>query len=254
MNGTGPQPLPGELFQHGISRGAFDGDDLMIETDHFTFDPDGIDDHLGMASSVRKKITERYRLIDDNSMRLIITLDDPTFLTKPFTWAFMFTKTGLNGPRQGWRVRCRIREARTGIRVSGQQVPPTRGSAPIRRETLMTRFLVPFCGVVARGRLAGHGRERAVRRGQGACRRRSGRCCPAGCESEQALSHVQGAVRSGLHRTEAAGHDADERPLSRCAAQGVVHVPGRDLRQSPLRRDQDGRSMGRQLLGRHHPH
>ena len=63
MNGTGPQPLPGELFQHGLSRGHFDGDDLIIETDHFTFDPDGIDDHLHMASSVRKKITElRVRL------------------------------------------------------------------------------------------------------------------------------------------------------------------------------------------------
>ena len=36
-------------------------------------------------------------------MRLIITLEDPAFLTKPFTWAFVFTKTGLNGPRQGWR-------------------------------------------------------------------------------------------------------------------------------------------------------
>jgi hypothetical protein len=34
MNGTGPQPLPGELFQHGISRGRFDGDDLIDETDH----------------------------------------------------------------------------------------------------------------------------------------------------------------------------------------------------------------------------
>ena len=103
MNGTGPQPLPGELFQHGISRGRFDGDDLVIETDHFTFDPDGIDDHLRLASSVRKKVTERYRLIDDNSLRLIITLEDPTFLSRPFTYAFVFTKTGLNGPRQGWR-------------------------------------------------------------------------------------------------------------------------------------------------------
>ena len=103
MNGTGPQPLPGELFQHGISRGHFDDGDLVIVTDHFTFDPDGIDDHLHMASSVRKKITERYRLIDDNNLRLIITLEDPTFLTEPFTYAFVFTKAGLEGPRQGWR-------------------------------------------------------------------------------------------------------------------------------------------------------
>ena len=64
-----------------------------------------------MASSVRKKVTERYRLIDDNSMRLIITLDDPTFLTKPFTYAFMFNKAGNNGPRQGWR-QCDAESAR----------------------------------------------------------------------------------------------------------------------------------------------
>jgi uncharacterized protein YfaP (DUF2135 family) len=64
-----------------------------------------------MASSVRKKVTERYRLIDDNSMRLIITVDDPTFLTEPFTYAFMFNKAGMNGPRQGWR-QCDAESAR----------------------------------------------------------------------------------------------------------------------------------------------
>ena len=111
MNQQGPQPLPGELFQHGLSRGRFDGDDLVIETTHFTFDPDGMEDHLHMASSVRKKVTERYRLIDENAMRLIITLEDPTFLTKPFTWAVMFNKAGMNGPRQGWR-QCDAESAR----------------------------------------------------------------------------------------------------------------------------------------------
>jgi hypothetical protein len=111
MNGTGPQPLPGELFQHGISRGHFDGDDLMIETDHFTFDPDGTDDHVHMASSVRKKITQRYSLIDDNNLRLIITLEDPIFLTKPFTYAFIFARAGDAGPRQRW-VECDAESAR----------------------------------------------------------------------------------------------------------------------------------------------
>lgn len=111
MNGTGPQPLPGELFQHGISRGHFDGDDLVIVTDHFTFDPDGIDDHLHMASSVRKKITQRYSLIDDDNLRIIITLEDPTFLTEPFTYAFVFTKAGLDGPPQRW-VNCDAESAR----------------------------------------------------------------------------------------------------------------------------------------------
>jgi hypothetical protein len=103
MNGIGPRPGSGELFQHGYSAGRFDGSDLVIESTNFTFDPDGIDDHLHMASSVRKKVTERYRLIDDNTLRLIITLEDPTFLTKPFTYAILQTKRP-GGPTAGWRA------------------------------------------------------------------------------------------------------------------------------------------------------
>lgn len=113
MNGTGPRPLPGELFQQGLSLGRFDGDDLIIETTHFTFDPDGIDDHLHMASSVRKKVTERYHLIDENTMRLIITLEDPTFLTKPFTFALLHTKTAA-GPVPRW-LTCDAESARNEV-------------------------------------------------------------------------------------------------------------------------------------------
>ena len=76
----------------------------MIVTTHFTFDPDGMDDHLHMASSVRKTITERYQLIDENHMRLIITLEDPTFLTKPFTYSILKTKTTEGRSGGGWRT------------------------------------------------------------------------------------------------------------------------------------------------------
>jgi hypothetical protein len=102
MNGSGPKPLTGQLFQHGFSTGRFDGADFVIETDHFTFDPDGIDDHLHMASSVRKKVTERYQLIDDEHLRIIITLEDATFLSRPFTWAILWSKKE-GGPPPAWR-------------------------------------------------------------------------------------------------------------------------------------------------------
>lgn len=102
MNGTGPTPRSGELFQHGYSVGRFDGDDLVFETTHFTFDVDGTDDHLHMASSVRKKVTERYQIIDDDNMRLIITLDDPTFLTKPFTYSKLFIRGTPRTRNAGW--------------------------------------------------------------------------------------------------------------------------------------------------------
>src|SRR5947207_8408301 len=86
------RPEAGVLFQQGYSIGHWDGDDLVVETTNFTFDPDGMDDHFHMASSVRKKVTERYHLIDENTMRLVITVDDPTFLKKPFTYALLEAK------------------------------------------------------------------------------------------------------------------------------------------------------------------
>jgi hypothetical protein len=102
MDGRG-HPDASLLFQHGHSIGRWDGDDLVIESTNYTFDPDGTDEHLHMASSVRKKVTERYHIIDDNTLRLIITLDDPTFLTRPFTYAFYMTKRP-GGPPPAWRA------------------------------------------------------------------------------------------------------------------------------------------------------
>ena len=103
MNGTGPTPRSGELFHHrGYSVGRFEGDDLVVVTTNFTFDPDGMDDHLHMASSVRMKVTERYQFIDADNIRLIITLDDPTFLTRPFTYSRLFTRGRPGNRNAGW--------------------------------------------------------------------------------------------------------------------------------------------------------
>jgi hypothetical protein len=96
-------PDPSELFQQGHSIGWWEGDDLIVETTNFTFDPDGTDEHLHMASSVRKKVMERYHLIDDNTMRLTITLQDSTFLTRPFIYAFYQSKKP-GGTPTAWRA------------------------------------------------------------------------------------------------------------------------------------------------------
>jgi hypothetical protein len=100
MDGRG-HPEARKLFQHGHSIGWWDGDDLIVETTNFTFDPDGIDDHLLMASSVRKKVTERYQLIDEDTLRLIIILEDPTFLTRPFKYAYILNRRA-GGPPTDW--------------------------------------------------------------------------------------------------------------------------------------------------------
>jgi hypothetical protein len=114
MNGTGPTPMPGQFFQHGISFGHFDGNDLIIVSDRFTFDPDGLDDHLHMASSTRKRLTERYTMIDNDNLRVTITLEDPTFLTKPFKYAFMWTRIPRGGLQPVW-VTCDPEVARAEV-------------------------------------------------------------------------------------------------------------------------------------------
>ena len=100
MDGRGHPPSK-FLFQQGHSIGRFDGDDLVVETTNFTFDPDGMDDHLHMASSVRKKLTERYQIIDDDHLRLIVTPEDPTFLTRPFKYSFHLNREA-GGPNPRW--------------------------------------------------------------------------------------------------------------------------------------------------------
>ena len=96
-----PHPPAKFLWQQGHSIGRWDGDDLVVETTNFTFDPDGTDDHLHMASSVRKKVTERYQVIDRDHLRLIITLEDPVFLTRPFKFSFHLTRD-TEGVRPSW--------------------------------------------------------------------------------------------------------------------------------------------------------
>src|SRR6185369_17448180 len=103
MDGRG-HPDASLLFQHGHSIGKWDGDDLVVESTNYTFDPDGTDEHLHMASSVRKRVTERYHLIDENTLRLTITLEDPTFLSRPFVSACLMAKRPGGGPPPAWRA------------------------------------------------------------------------------------------------------------------------------------------------------
>ena len=103
MNGIGPTPQSGELFHHkGYSVGRFDGNDLVFETTHFTFDPDGMDDHVHMANSPQMTFTERYQFIDDDTLRVIITIDDPIFLTRPFAYSRLFMRAPARGGGGGW--------------------------------------------------------------------------------------------------------------------------------------------------------
>ncbi len=79
-------PPPDELFYYGHAIGRYEGDAFVVETANFTFDPDGLDDHGHLASSPRKRLTERYTRTGPESIELEITVEDSLFLTEPFTW------------------------------------------------------------------------------------------------------------------------------------------------------------------------
>ena len=60
-----------------------------------------MDDHAHLATSVRKRVIERYSLVNPNELKIEITLEDPLFLTRPFTWSHTWRKTTTR-PLDSW--------------------------------------------------------------------------------------------------------------------------------------------------------
>ena len=80
------RPRQGLLFMHGYSTGRYEGNQLVIETSRFTFDPEGFaGDALNSPSSTQKRLTERYTREGD-VLRMELTAEDPIFLREPFTY------------------------------------------------------------------------------------------------------------------------------------------------------------------------
>jgi hypothetical protein len=79
-------PKPGEKFLHGYSTGRYEGNQLVVETTRFTFDPEGFaGDALNAPSSTQKRLVERYSRQGD-VLRMELTAEDPIFLLEPFTY------------------------------------------------------------------------------------------------------------------------------------------------------------------------
>jgi hypothetical protein len=78
----GRPPLPAELGQWmGDSRGRFEGDTLVVEVGNFS-------DKTSFRRSGRTlRLAERYRRLDEGTVRVEITIDDPATWTRPWTVA-----------------------------------------------------------------------------------------------------------------------------------------------------------------------
>lgn len=80
-----PKPAINEFFYFGYSSGRYEDGALIVETSHFTFDPQGLNADFKIPSSTQKKITERYSREGD-ALILRVTTVDTFFLREPWTF------------------------------------------------------------------------------------------------------------------------------------------------------------------------
>ena len=81
-------PADAEPFFSGHSFGVWEGNTLVVQTV-------GVKDYVRLRNtphSMNMRITERIRLINDDFMENQITIEDPEFLTKPWTWTWMYKR------------------------------------------------------------------------------------------------------------------------------------------------------------------
>jgi hypothetical protein len=83
-----PKPEDAEPRFGGHSTGRWDGGTLVVETvavkDYVRF--------RNTPHSMAMRITERMRLVDDDFLENQITIDDPEYLTGPWTWTWMYRR------------------------------------------------------------------------------------------------------------------------------------------------------------------
>ena len=94
LEGHGHQdPAVGAFFVHGYSTGRYEGDQLVVETTKFAFDPTGIaGDFIKAPSSTQKRLIERYSREGDN-LRMDLTVEDSIFLLEPIKYVMDWRPT-----------------------------------------------------------------------------------------------------------------------------------------------------------------
>ena len=92
-------PGPHELLFQGHSIGWYEGDDLVIETTNFTFNPDGLADHIHVPSSAAKTVTERWTRLSPTRMDITYTVEVKLFLKEPWVFTWHYEKTDPPLPR-----------------------------------------------------------------------------------------------------------------------------------------------------------
>lgn len=110
----GRKPTIHDYSLQGFSVGRYDGNALIVETDHFLFDITGFDDYNGIPSSTLKKVTERYWK-ENGELKLTLTLEDPLFLREPASYTTRWLPAAPGYQLEAWE--CDPESSRAPIRM-----------------------------------------------------------------------------------------------------------------------------------------
>jgi hypothetical protein len=80
----------------GDSRGRWDGNTLVVVTTNFN-GMTGVGGNGGGRSSARLTITERFTMLDANTLQYTATVDDPGTWTRPWTLSFPWKREPVYG-------------------------------------------------------------------------------------------------------------------------------------------------------------
>ena len=109
----GRKPTINDWSIQGFSVGRYEGNALLIDTDHFVFDITGFDDYNGIPSSQLKRVRERYWK-EGEELKFTVTVEDPMFLKQPASYT------------------SRWLPARPGYLLSAWDCDPETSRAPVR--------------------------------------------------------------------------------------------------------------------------
>jgi hypothetical protein len=87
-----PRPSVYDFFIQGYSTGKYEGNQLIVETTRFMFDPTGLDDMRNLPSSTQKRVVERYWR-EGNLLKVDVVTEDPIFLLEPIRFGFEWQRT-----------------------------------------------------------------------------------------------------------------------------------------------------------------
>lgn len=113
------EPAANEFFYFGHSTGRYEDGALIVTTDRFTFDPQGLNADFRIPSSTQKRVTERFHRNGENLV-LEVTTIDAFFLKEP--WSFRVTSRPYDDEWDpSWQ--CDLDAARHALRLLPPRYP-----------------------------------------------------------------------------------------------------------------------------------